>query len=185
MKILLIICLLCAPLAVWWLYKPVRVLAPGLVAGVTCVEELLCLDDVTRRDEAHALYEAAVGYVNAAAGAIEQRPRAVFCATEACFRAFGFEKSTARAIGVSGIVISPRGWDRYYLRHELIHHLQAERLGVLRQMFAPEWFTEGMAYSLSGVPGDLGEPWQSYRARFERWHDRVGRGAIWSAAREL
>lgn len=185
MKILLIIVLLCAPLTAWWLYKPVRVLAPDLVGGVTCVDDLLCLDDVARRDEARTLYEDALAYVSAAAGTVAERPRAVFCASESCFQSFGFEKSTARAVGVSGIVISPRGWDRYYLRHELIHHLQAERLGVLRQLFAPEWFTEGMAYSLSGTPDELGEPWRTYRAQFETWYERVGRGAMWVAARKL
>ncbi|MEZ5541038.1 MAG: hypothetical protein R3F42_03245 [Pseudomonadota bacterium] len=182
---LLIVCLLCTPVLAWWLYKPVRILAPGLVPGVTCVDATFCLDDTARLPEAAALYERAADYVSAVAGTIKHRPRAVFCATETCFRAFGFEHSKARAVGVSGIVISPRGWDRFYLRHELIHHLQAERLGVIAQLRAPAWFTEGMAYALSGTNAELEEPWNSYRAEFDAWYERIGSGALWTAARVL
>lgn len=188
MKRLLIVCLLCAlsaPGVAWLAYKPVRVLAPDLVRGVTCVDATYCLEDTSRHAEAAALYDAALAYVNAAAGTIKQRPRAIFCSTEPCYRAFGFAQSKASAVGVSGIVISPRGWDRFYLRHELIHHLQAERLGVLGQLGAPAWFKEGMAYALSGTTDELGEPWKSYRDRFDAWYDRVGRGALWTAARAL
>ena len=68
----------------------------------------------------------------------------------------------------------------------MIHHLQAERLGVFGQWRAPDWFTEGMAYALSGDRrASLGEPWQGYRAEFENWLRAVGKENLWQAARKL
>ena len=73
------------------------------------------------------------------------------------------------------------------MRHELIHHLQNERLGSLRTwLLKPDWFREGMAYSLSEDPRQpLPEPLQSYRARFETWFKQVGRSNIWTEAEHL
>ena len=72
------------------------------------------------------------------------------------------------------------------MRHEMIHHLQAERLGVVRQWFMPEWFTEGMACSLSGDPRPaLTEPRKGFREKFERWSRSVGKERIWTEASKL
>ena len=131
--------------------EPARVLAPEW-SGVTCVSERICLDDVTREAEAVALYDEAYEFVTSRVGAIERKPRAILCASQSCFRSFGFDTAGAHTVGVSRIVVGPHGWKDYYMRHEMIHHLQAERLGVVRQWLLPKWFTEGMAYSLSGDP---------------------------------
>ena len=152
MKRFLLICLFCFPVGIWIFYKPTRVLAPEL-AGVTCAGDIICTDDMSRYEEAVGLYDEAYEFVNSTIGAIEKRPRVIFCTTEACFQSFGFNKRAAGTVGNSGIVISPRGWKDYYIRHEFIHHLQAERMGVLGQLFSPKWFTEGMGYSLSQDPG--------------------------------
>ena len=118
--------------------------------------------------------------------AIEKKPRAIFCTSETCFQSFGFNLRTTGTVGVSGIVISPHGWKDYYVRHEFIHHLQAERLGVLRQLLAPAWFTEGMAYSFSQDPrADIAETFRQYRADFEEWCQSVGRQRLWEEARKL
>ena len=152
----------------------------------TCVSERICLDDVTREAEAVALYDEAIEFVTSRVGAIERKPRAIFCASRSCFRSFGFDTAGAHAVGVSGIVVGPHGWKDYYIRHEMIHHLQAERLGVVRQWLLPKWFTEGMAYSLSGDPRPpLTEPRKSYREKFERWYRSVGKGRIWTEVRKL
>ena len=55
---LVLICLVSSPLAAWAFYKPVRVLAPEL-AGVSCVSEFICSDDVSRHAEATVLYDEA------------------------------------------------------------------------------------------------------------------------------
>jgi hypothetical protein len=178
--------LLLSPAAAWALYKPVRVLAPQWVAGVSCVTETICLEDAARYAEAKGLYTNALDFIDSSVASIEAPPRVTFCSTETCFQAFGFNKSTARTVGVSGIVISPRGWSQYYLRHEMIHHLQAERMGVYRQWRSPDWFKEGMAYSLSQDPRtDLGEPLQGYRSRFEEWYRSIDKNRIWEAAKDL
>ena len=181
----LLICLVASPAAAWAFYKPVRVLAPGL-AGVSCASALVCTDDASRRAEAAALYDRAYAFVTASVGAIEDKPRAIFCASQACFRSFGFDRAVAHTVGVSGIVVGPRGWTDRVLRHEMIHHLQAERLGVIRQWLMPDWFSEGMAHALGEDPRPaLGEPWQGHRARFRRWYRSVGKENFWREARRL
>jgi hypothetical protein len=90
-------------------------------------------------------------------------------------------------MGTFAIVIGNRAWHAYYVRHELIHHLQNERLGSLRNSFLmPIWFREGMAYSLSEDPrAPLAEPLQSYRAQFNDWLRRVGKDRLWQEAAQL
>lgn len=186
LKRLLLIVLLLSPAATWALYKPMRVLAPQLVAGVSCVTETICIDDTTRYGEAERLYNDALHFVDSSVSSIEKSPRVVFCSTEACFQSFGFSKPSASTVGVSGIIISPRGWTQYYLRHEMIHHIQAERLGLYKQWRSPGWFKEGMAYFLSEDPRtNLAEPFQQYRARFEEWYRSVGKERLWEEAKNL
>lgn len=186
LKRLLLIHLLCSTLVACATYKPGKILAPHLVEGITCTSAEICIEDVSRIREATGLYQSALQFVDSAAGPFEKPPRAVFCSTEACFRSFGFNKASAHAVGKSGIVISPRGWTSYYLRHEMIHYLQAEQLGVLKQWLGPEWFIEGMAYSLSDDPRQpLSHPWQQYRSEFDAWYQTVGKENLWHKARSL
>ena len=184
-KGVLLICLVCIPVAFWVFYKPTRVLAPEL-AGVSCASDVICLDDMSRYEEAVELYREAYEFVNSSVGAIEKKPRAIFCTSETCFQSFGFNKRAAGTVGISGIVVSPRGWKDYYIRHEFIHHLQAERMGVLRQLLAPAWFTEGMAYSFSqDLRLEIAETFRQYRAVFEEWYESVGIERLWEEARKL
>ena len=68
----------------------------------------------------------------------------------------------------------------------MIHHLQAERLGVLKQWRSPNWFKEGMAYSLSQDPrSDISELFQKYSLEFEKWYRSVGKENLWKEARKL
>ena len=182
---LVLVCLVASPLAAWAFCKPVRVLAPEL-AGVSCMSEFICTEDVARHAEATVLYDEAYEFVLSSVGTIERRPRVIFCSSQACFRSFGFDRAAAHTVGVSGIVLGPRAWKDYFLRHEMIHHLQAERLGVIRQWLMPEWFTEGMAYVFSQDPRSaIAEPWQGYRSEFERWYQSVGKENLWVEARGL
>jgi hypothetical protein len=173
------------PVAAWAFVKPVRVLAPEL-EGLTC-EGSVCVDDPSRRSEALTLYRDALKYVQTSFGAMQAEPRAVFCSAPACSDKFGLGRRSAYNVGTFAIVVSHRGWQPYYVRHELIHHVQSERLGSLRNwLFKPTWFREGMAYSLSGDPRKpLPEPLQGYRSQFEAWYKEVGPASLWAAAERL
>ncbi|MDE0520316.1 MAG: hypothetical protein OXH71_06495 [Candidatus Dadabacteria bacterium] len=136
------------------LYKPIRVIVPEL-NGVSCIGEDICTDNPLRYEEAIALYEEAYEFVNSSVGIVEKKPRVIFCASQACFQSFGFSKAAAGTVDTSGIVIGPRGWKNYYIRHEMIHHLQAERLDVLKQWRSPlgsrrEWLTRS-----AKIPGQI------------------------------
>jgi len=166
-------------------YKPVRLLAPAL-AGVSCLTEVICTDAPQRRDEARQLYAEAFALVARQLGPLTSRPRAVFCASEACARSFGLGRSTAKTVGPLGTIFGPRAWKPHYVRHELIHQRQNERLGIYRALRSPAWFIEGMAYSLSEDPRrPLAEPFEQYRSLFEAWSRSVGKDALWQKTSEL
>jgi hypothetical protein len=169
------------PPAAWWLVRPVRVFFPSW-AGMSC-RGAVCTDDPARFEEAAALYEEALTFVASSVGAVRRKPRVVFCGSEACFSSFGLAKPAGHTFGTFGIVIAPRGWKPYYVRHEMIHHLQAERLGNLQLWRGPDWFFEGMAYSLSEDPRrPLSETFEGYRSRFEEWYRSTGQDRLWVAA---
>ena len=187
-KILLVsaIFILSVPVAAWAMYKPVRVLAPDWVNGVVCINTKICLEDKSRLQEAEILYKDAVYYVSSVTGAFQQNPRVIFCSTEDCYRSFGFKKASATTVGKSGIVVSPRGWKNMYLRHEMIHHRQAEELGTFSSLYKPEWLIEGMAYSLSNDPRQqLSHRWQQAREKFSRWLENVGNEHLWQEAKKI
>ena len=177
--------ILILPIATWAYVKPVRVLAPEL-EGLSCIE-ILCIDDSSRRAEALALYQEAVQYVQTNVGPLQKVPRAVFCSMPACSKKFGFSYDGAYNVGTFGVAVSHRGWHAYFVRHELIHHLQNEHLGSLRAwFFKPAWFKEGMAYSLSQDPRNpLPEPLQAYRSQFDSWVKTVGITRLWAEAERL
>src|SRR5258706_1868892 len=182
---LIVVVVLALPLAAWGLVKPVRVLAPQL-EGLTC-DHGVCVDDPARRAEAAALYRDALQYVQASLGTMEAQPRAVFCSTAECSRKFGFKRQNAYTFGTVAIVIGDRGWRPYFVRHELIHYVQNERLGGLRMwLLNPIWFREGMAYSLSGDPRHpLPQPLEGYPAEFAPRYQKIGPSKLWQEASEL
>lgn len=174
--------LLVVPLTAWFLVKPVRVLVPAWV-GMHCVSQSVCVDVVERAPEALGFYNEALSFVDSQVGTVQGQPLVVFCATDHCADVFGLGDRSAVTLGTVGTVIGPKAWKAYYVRHELIHHLQGQRFGVLRRIFMPSWLIEGMAYALSEDPREtLAEPWQRYRSEFRQWLSRVGNGNMWSAA---
>lgn len=77
-------------------------------------------------------------------------------------------------------------WKPYYIRHELIHVLQAEQLGVLSLLRKPKWFVEGMAYALSEDPRvPLAEPFETDRAAFRKWYLTTNKVNVWRDAEKL
>ena len=174
-----------APLAAWFIVKPVRVVAPTM-AGVTCPSATLCVDDTSRLDEALALQNEARTFVDDKVGTLRALPRVVFCATQACADAFGLGARAAVTVGTFGTVMAPRAWQPYLVRHEMIHHLQAERLGTLRLLRKPTWFVEGMAYALSEDPREvLIDPYQAHRQTFRQWFGGIDPRFLWSEAIRL
>lgn len=166
--------------------KPLRVVAPALVPGVTCPRQDICIDDPAKLDGAQQLYRDGYAHAEAAVGHFRDTPRVVFCATPACADAFGLGRRAAEAVGNVGVVVAPRGWRSFYLAHELIHFRQAEVLGNVAVATRPRWLIEGMAYSLSGDPRhSLGEPLESWRAQFDAWHASLGARDLWDAARDV
>ena len=160
--------LLLSPFIAFALVKPIKILIPE-IAEVKCVESWLCLDDISKLEAASALYEASLNDVEATLTAFNKKPKVVFCATQSCFSKFGFNKEAANSIGSFGVVIAPRGWERHYITHEIIHQWQSETFGCISTWLAPKWVTEGMAYSLSNDPREvLTEPFQAYREQYNR-----------------
>lgn len=171
------------PVAAWAAFKPVRVLAPELL-GLHCAPSGVCVEDVARLAEAERLRDEALVFVNHRIGAIAQPPRTIFCSTLACSQSFGFTRDAAYNVGTFGQAISHRGWQPYFVRHELIHHLQNERLGTWNAWLRkPSWLIEGMAYALSEDPRQpLPQPLQGWRARFEAWRASTREQDLWQAA---
>jgi len=185
LKRLFIVAALCAPAAAWAFIKPIRVFAPAW-NGVSCINDTICTDDMSHYQEAASLYDEALNYVDSSVGVIKNRPRVIFCYSEACSRSFGLGKRSALTIGSFRIVISPRAWKAYYVRHEMIHHLQNEKLGLLKVWRDPKWLIEGMAYSLSEDPRPkLSEPFEQYRAQFNQWYGRVEKSHLWEQASKI
>jgi len=147
--------------------NPLRALAPGLF-GLVC-ENRVCVDDARRLAEAQELLQRARADVTRKLGAPHALPLALFCSSEECFRTFGKRRSTAETFGGKTILIGPRGWAAHFVRHELIHVAQYEKLGFIRAWRGPRWINEGMAYSLSEDPRrPLPAPLEAWRAQYER-----------------
>ena len=177
--------LVATPPTTWALWKPIRVLAPEL-AGVKCYSGNVCTDDPSKVSEALSLRENALHFVELKAGHFQANPRMIFCTTPQCDRSFGFTNNAAYNFGSSGLVVSSRGWQPYYIRHELIHCIQVERIGGFHMLFrTPTWLIEGMAYSMSEDPRrPLREPLESYRKEYELWAFQESSKTLWQRAAE-
>lgn len=175
------------PVAAWAMVKPLRVIAPEIV-GLTCTLDGICIDDLSRVEEARELLNEAESYVGVELGAIRKRPTAVFCSTAACSSKFGLGRSVAFSVGTIGIILSQKAWHPHFIRHELIHQKQNEQLGVINAwFFKPSWLIEGMAYSRSQDPRHpLPEPLESWRAKYEEWEKAIpATSTLWSAAERV
>lgn len=178
--------LVALPIAAYAFVKPLRVVAPALLPGVSCPRADICIDDPAKLGAAQRLYDDGAARAAAAVGAFRQAPRVVFCSTRACADQFGLGERAALTLGNFGVVVAPRGWQTFFVAHELIHHRQAEVLGNVAVATKPRWLIEGMAYSLSGDPRrPLKEPFEAWRARFDAWHATLGAQPLWDDARAV
>jgi hypothetical protein len=173
------------PVVAWLLVKPVRVVAPALV-GISCPIENVCVDDMTKLPEALALHEEGLVFVSTTLRPLRSSPKVIFCATTNCAESFGLGARSAVTVARFGTVIGPNAWKPYYVRHEMIHVLQGEQIGVLALLLKPAWFVEGMAYFLSEDPREvLAEPFESHRQLFKHWYHTTPKELVWQAARDL
>ena len=175
-----LVAMLCcaAPLA-YAIARPAEVLQS--IAGFACANERVCAEDPSRLAEASALYQNAAEFLARSVAPLQRQPLAVFCSTPYCYSLTGESGSAAKTVGKFVIVISPRGWKPFFVRHEMIHRLQSDKLGVFGMYGKPEWFIEGMAYALSQDPREpLIEPFETDRARFRAWYSGVGKERLWS-----
>lgn len=102
----------------WAFIKPVCIIAQE-IAGVTCVDDLICIDDLSRTYEARRLYEDAISFVLSEAGQFQSIPHAVFCSCKECWRSFGLYRGSygyagAYNVGKYGLIISHIGWHAHY-----------------------------------------------------------------------
>jgi hypothetical protein len=165
--------------AAWFIVKPIRVTHPA-VFGITCFNEVVCLDDASKLEEAQRLYAESANFVSDTVGSIEGSPKVIFCSSVKCNDAFGLGARSAVTFGRMGTVIAHNSWHSHIVRHELIHFLQYERLGVLRVLLMPDWIIEGMAYSMSlDSRSELEEPWQHYRSKFSNWYGSIDKNNLW------
>lgn len=136
-KRIVVVTLLLIPIIAWYTYKPMRVIAPQW-NGVSCVTDYICLESLDKTEEATFLYDSAIAFVDEFVGKVHSKPRITFCSSAECFGRFGFgAPAKAKTVGLSGVVIGPNGWENHIIRHEIIHHLQSEQLGIIRQWRSP------------------------------------------------
>ncbi len=172
-----------APLVSWFIVKPIRIFVPEAF-GLTCFEDNICVDEVSRHEEAALLVSDSQRKLADALGSFENPPKMIFCASTECAEAFGLRKRSAVTLGGFGSAFSDRAWLPHYVNHELIHQLQAHELGLVKCLLLPKWLIEGMAYALSDDPRfELEEPWQTHRRRFTEWHSGVSGPEVWEAVR--
>jgi hypothetical protein len=184
LKRLAVLLCLVVPALAWAFVKPVRVVMPGW-ADVTCAGAL-CIDDLRRAGEAEQLLAEAQAHVERQVGPFGRRPRAIFCARQACADHFGLGARSAVTLASVATVIGPNAWKPHYVRHELLHHAQSDRIGPLALLFKPAWVVEGMAYGLSEDPrSPLAEPFESQRKAFLDWYGRIDRTQLWPELRKL
>jgi hypothetical protein len=173
------------PILAWFIVKPVRVIAPQAV-GLTCPDESVCVDGLAQLPIARQLRTEALQFVSTEVADVPGSPKIIFCSTTACADSFGLGLRSAVTLGTFGTVIGPRAWKDYYVRHEMIHYLQARQLGVASLLLKPSWFIEGMAYGLSQDPRHpLKEPFEGYRARFLSWYAGIDRTKMWDEGGKL
>jgi hypothetical protein len=186
LKYLALTILVAVPLGTWEFWKPIRALAPEL-AGMKCYAGKVCIDDPSKVKEALSLRREALQFVERKVGSFQADPRVIFCTMPSCERSFGFTSNAAYSLGTAGVVVSAHGWQPHYIRHELIHCVQVERIGGFRMLFrTPSWLIEGMAYSMSEDPRrPLGEPWEKYRNEYEQWALQASSDTLWQRAADL
>ncbi|MEH6830605.1 MAG: hypothetical protein V7661_07150 [Sulfitobacter sp.] len=149
-----------------------RLMVPQ-TSGLSCFPNGVCVEDPARIDEATALRDDALSFVQGKMGRLNAAPRLLFCTTKACSAKFGNPDVGASYFwGTNRLVISDTGWVKFVVRHEMIHHWQAEKFGAVEgAKDLPRWYIEGMAYVFSNDPRPTipNAAADRQRAQFRAW----------------
>ena len=174
----------CVFLLILMLIKPMRVALAHQLPFLSC-QGNVCVDDPQQQEKAQKLYNQAIQETQRQVGNFHSRPTMVFCSIGECAETFGMEKAAAKAVGNLGTIIAPRGWEEFYIVHELIHDRQAEEWGNLAMLTEPKWLIEGMAYTLSNDPRPkLSPPFEQWRIEFKSWY-RYHHQDLWQASKRI
>ena len=169
------------PLALWYLVKPLRILAPGL-NGMTC-RAAVCVEDPARLTQAERLHREAMTQVAHKLTALDSPPLTIFCSTRECYRSFGGGAERGATLFDLGVILAPESWVAHIVEHEFIHMLQAQELGLMGRGLRPDWFQEGMPFLISNPPAhDLPGYAVPLVANYRAWEQRVGRANVWREA---
>ncbi|GAB2188891.1 hypothetical protein MAH1_04980 [Sessilibacter sp. MAH1] len=175
--------LVVTPILAWFIVKPVRIIAPELV-GLTCYDNQICIDiesEDFNLELAQQLRADAQQFLSEKVSSFTKTPKIIYCSTWQCAKKFGLGDRSAITLGTFGSAISPRAWQDYYIRHELIHQLQAQNMGIIKCLLSPTWLIEGMAYELSEDPRQpLKQPWENHRLKFREWLSSKNLKNLWT-----
>jgi len=163
--------LLALPLTALTFYKQSRIVTPEWY-GLICIDNYICLEDVTKKDDAKMLYDYAFKLTEKKLTKTQNKPIVIFCSSKECSKKFGLKGASAFNLGTLGIIISHKGWKKHLVSHEFIHYWQSSVNGNIKMLLSSnkQWLIEGMAYSMSEDPRlILAEPYQSYRVIFNKW----------------
>ena len=136
----IVLVMLIVPVTVFAFVKPAKIVFPKL-AGAECITEWICIDDTNRFKEAESLYISSLSEIEGTLTKFKKRPTVVFCSSQECFSAFGFNKAAGKSIAGSGVVIGPRGWKPHYVKHDLFQDYREKYNHVYGQL-------KGVAFKL-------------------------------------
>jgi hypothetical protein len=172
------------PATLWYCAKPLRILAPQ-ADGMIC-RAAVCVEDPAQMRRAQRLQREAMAAVDHKLVAIKSPPLTIFCSTRKCYRSFGGGAERGATLFDLGVILPPGSWVPYIVEHEYIHMLQAQELGLMGRCLRPDWYIEGMAFSVSDPPAwDLPAYARPLVARYVAWERRTGRENVWREARRL
>ena len=133
--------------------------------------ENICVEDQNDFLALNLLFQETIDSIKAKGLDNANLPYFVFCKSQTCYSQFGGRSEIAISFPWLGTVVSLEGWNKTIIKHELIHWVQFENFGPVTTMLMPEWFREGMAYSLSGaynnqIPSHYREGVKMYKEMF-------------------
>lgn len=168
--------------------KETKLLAPTWFGLEQIAPSVYVSEEVTDQQHTHLLAsipQARTQIINVYGSAISS-PKFYACATRACYESFnGY--GNGRAIGGTGILLLPDGFNPEVLSHEWSHVELYVRVGDSGYRGIPMWFHEGLAVVVSNLPRHSDETLREAQSRgFAIPPDvkQYGELQVWSEALE-
>jgi hypothetical protein len=99
--------------------------------GLTCSDQGVCVDGQKLLPQATVLKQDTVASIGKNVGTLASVLLILNCSSAICEKSLGFTNQGGYMVDSFGIVAGPREWSPHFVRHELIHYLQATRCGSL------------------------------------------------------